>query len=637
MKPASAWKYVLADLETNGLLVEVDKVHCLCAIDMHTEELRAFSTLPVGTEIEPGICSELLEVGLALLRDAEIVYGHNWLRYDAMVLNKLYGTGVDPRRIRDTLILSQLLWPEIAKADMGRAKKGIMPRKLIGRHSIESWGYRLGEQKGTFGQSTDWLEVSVSMVAYCAQDVRVNLKLAKHIGRKLKEGWLSPKGLLMEHEIALLCEQMSISGFWFDHEGAVKLYAELACEVDRLTRELQQAFPPKLVQTTFIPKVNNAKLGYKKGIPFVKEKRVPLNPNSREQIAERLIERYGWVPARNPDTGRAVVDDEALAGTDYPETPLLRSFLDTNKILGMVATGKNAWLKMERGNAIHGSVNTAGAVTRRCTHSSPNVAQTPKVQKGKEGVLRGAAGGFGWECRSLFTAPPGWVLVGADQAALELRCLGHYMAIYDDGDYIRVVLDGDVHTVNKEAAGLSSRDQAKTFIYGFLYGAGDAKIGEIVAPNGDEKERTARGKKLKADFLKGLPALASLRKMARAAAEEGFIEVIDGSKLPIRKAHAALNTLLQSAGALACKTWVILLVKALHGAGLKWDVWNPERGDFFLSAFVHDEVQIACRPEHADLISRIACETASEAGEALGFACRLDGDAKVGRTWAETH
>jgi len=640
-KAKSDWLYILADIETDGLLLDVTKVHCFCAMDMKTEELRAFSTLPKGTilPLNDGreIPSEPLEDGWALLHGAQVVYGHKWLTYDALVLEKLYGFPVNPLAVRDTLILSKMLWPEIKNGDMGRARKGIMPKKLIGRHGLEAWGYRLGTNKGEFGKDTDWKTVSVEMVSYCLQDLIVNKRLADAIKVKLRDGWVSPKAMNLEHEAALVCERMTVSGFKLDMEKATLLYADLAAETDRLKRELQRVFPPKVQETTFIPKVNRPALGYVKGVPIIRRTETPFNPAAREQIAERLIERYGWKPSVNPETGRTIVDDDTLCTLNYPEVPLIRDYLNTSKILGMVATGRNAWMKLERNGRLHGSVDTMGAITARCTHSAPNVAQTPKVKHGPSGVLTGLAGGFGWECRSLFTSVPGWVMVGTDQAALELRCLGHYMCLYDNGAYIDIVLDGDVHTVNKEAAGLSTRDQAKTFIYGFLYGAGDAKIGEIVLPYGTEDERKAAGKRLKTAFLKGLPALQKLRKQCREAAEEGRIEAIDGRFLPIRKAHAALNTLLQSAGAIACKTWLVIFVKDLLEAGLKWNTWEPEKGDFQLCGFIHDEIQTACRSEHAETIKRIACAAATKAGEALGFQCRLDGDGKIGTTWAETH
>ena len=208
---------------------------------------------------------------------------------------------------------------------------------------------------------------------------------------------------------------------------------------------------------------------------------------------------------------------------------MLSEYLLLNKRIGQLATGKQAWLKMEKKGRLHGRVNHMGAVTSRCTHANPNMAQVPSV---------GAA--FGVECRSLFHSPQGYSLLGADASGLELRCLAHYMAAYDGGSYASVVLEGDVHTTNQEAAGLPTRNNAKTFIYGFLYGAGDEKIGKIIGKGSTE------GRRIKNKFLKKLPALKNLKDaVSLAAKERGWIKGLDGRIIPIRHSHAALNTLLQ--------------------------------------------------------------------------------------------
>lgn len=620
----STFRYILADIETNGLLDTVSVLHCLCIMDIMTGELRKYADLPGYLPLSDG---------LEIIKHAERIYGHNWLLYDAQVLKKLYGIPVELSKIRDTLILCQMLWPEIKKGDLLRVKRGEMPGRLIGRHNLEAWGYRLKEHKDNFGKETDWAVCTPEMVEYCAQDLKVNYALFKHISRKVRDGFVTPKAIELEHEVAELCFRMTQSGFVFNLEEAGSLYGELAAKSAEIAARLQLAFPPIEKCETFIPKVNNQTRGYIKGVPIIKRKLVKLNPKSREQLANRLHERYGWDAPRDPETGKPNLDDAVLSRLDFPEIPDIRDYLAIEKTLGQLASGKNAWLKLEKKGRIHTVYKTVGAVTARCTHVSPNIAQVPKVQKDKAGtILSGLAGGFGFECRSLFTVPPGWFLVGADMAGLELRCLGHYLSIFDDGEYIKVVLDGDVHTVNKEAAGLDTRDQAKTFIYAFLYGAGDEKIGSIVAPDASPEEQKRIGKQIKEKFLKGLPALEKLRKEIKKAAKEGYITALDGRKIPVRKAHAALNTLLQSAGALLCKQWMVLVDRELAERGLVWG------RDFAFCAWVHDELQIAARTkEIAETVKAVCCDMATRAGEVMGFNCRLDGDAKIGRTWAETH
>ena len=320
---------------------------------------------------------------------------------------------------------------------------------------------------------------------------------------------------------------------------------------------------------------------------------------------------------------------------------LIKEYLMIQKRIGQAAEGDKAWLRyVQDDGKIHGAVNPNGAVTGRATHSFPNLAQIPGVRSP-----------YGEQCRSAFgaehhldgiTGKP-WVQAGIDASGLELRCLAHFMARFDNGEYAHEILNGDIHTKNQNAAELPTRDNAKTFIYGFLYGAGDEKIGQIV---GAGKER---GKELKKKFLENTPAIAALREaiqqsLVKSSAWIGgeqkvqwkrrWIKGLDGRKVHVRSPHAALNTLLQSAGALICKLWIIKTEEMLIEKGLKhgWD------GDFAYMAWVHDEIQVACRTEH---IAQIVIDTAQEAmrwvGEHWAFRCRLDTEGKMGPNWAVCH
>ena len=256
---------------------------------------------------------------------------------------------------------------------------------------------------------------------------------------------------------------------------------------------------------------------------------------------------------------------------------------------------------------MHGQVNAIGAVTGRMTHSSPNMAQVPAV-----GVP------YGTECRALWIVPEGRKLVGVDASGLELRMLAHYM---NDKEYTNEILNGDVHTANQVNAGLSTRAQAKTFIYAFLYGAGDAKIGSIV----DGGQRL--GAKLRQRFLDNTPALAELRERVAIAAQRGYLRGLDGRCLHIRSEHSALNTLLQSAGAVVMK-------KALAIFSQYAPKWNL---DYKLLGSIHDEYQIEARADHADKVGYLMVESIKAAGIAFEMNCPLDGEYKVGNNWAQTH
>ena len=273
-----------------------------------------------------------------------------------------------------------------------------------------------------------------------------------------------------------------------------------------------------------------------------------------------------------------------------------------------------SWLEaLGEDGRVHGRVITNGAVTGRMTHSSPNMAQIPN-----------AGSVYGHECRECWTVEEGNVLVGCDASGLELRMLAHYMK---DEDYVKTVVEGsskdgtDVHTKNQKAAGLQTRDQAKTFIYAFLYGAGPSKIGSIVGGGAKDGER------LITSFLKATPALQRLRDTVGKYAGKGFVPGLDGRKIWVRSEHAALNSLLQGAGAIVMKKALCIFYDKIKAN--KWPVK--------LVANVHDEIQMETTPEFADIVGKAARMSIIEAGEHFKLRCPLDGEYKYGRTWRDTH
>jgi DNA polymerase I-like protein with 3'-5' exonuclease and polymerase domains len=225
---------------------------------------------------------------------------------------------------------------------------------------------------------------------------------------------------------------------------------------------------------------------------------------------------------------------------------------------------------------------------------------------------------YGEICRQVWTVDPGNVLVGCDASGLELRMLAHYMK---DDEYTKEVINGDVHTKNQLAAGLESRAQAKTFIYAFLYGAGPAKIGSIAQGSAEE------GKKLITRFLKNTPALKTLKDKVSRYAEKGYLPALDGRRLWVRSEHAALNTLLQGAGAISMKQGLIHLHEAL----------KKHKIPAHFVANVHDEWQIECPMKYADDVGKLAVAAIEKAGVTLGLRCPLTGEYKVGNNWKETH
>jgi DNA polymerase I len=592
---------LIFDLETDGLLDEVSKIHCLVWKNTETGEVITCTT---PTEIGDGLC---------VLMDAQLIAGHNVIKYDIPVIQKLYPWfKVDTAKVFDTLVATRLIWANIKDTDNVLLKQEKLPGKLFGSHSLAAWGYRLGNYKGDYDGG--WETFSQEMLDYCVQDVEVTAQLYQ----KIVDKEYSQQALDLEHQVAWLMAKQERNGFCFDVKKAADLLARLVQRRGELERELKEYFGSWEIQLPdFIPKVNNKARGYVKGVPVPKVKVIEFNPSSRDHIADRLITLYGWKPVDFTEGGKPMVDEVVLSKLKYEPCKQLTEYLLVQKRISQLNEGGQAWMKCEKNGKIHGSINPNGAVTGRATHSYPNMSQVP------------ASGSpYGHDCRSLFTVPDGWTLVGADASGLELRCLAHFMAKWDGGKYAEVLLSGDIHTENQKAAGLDTRNQAKTFIYAFLYGAGDAKIGSIVSGTAGD------GKKLKSKFLRSLPALGRLVEAVQSASKRGFLVGLDGRHIHVRSSHAALNTLLQGAGALVCKQWLVILEAELQKQGLKhgWD------GDYCFCAWSHDEVQIACRtPEIAQQVADTATNCVLLAGQHFNFRCPTAGESKIGKTWADTH
>ena len=594
---------LIFDIETNGLLRTVDKLHCIAIFDTKTEELSSYS-------------GNTLKEGLEKLMKAEELIGHNIVKYDIPTLQKLYPSFNPKSRIFDTLLMSKLVYPDIGELDDRNIRKGVFPKKLRGKDSLKAWGYRLKEYKGDYCEQEDcWAEWSIDMQRYCEQDVMVTKKLFD----LLKSKEISETSIEIEHKFAKIIGLQEQRGVCFDKQKAVEFAANLIKEKADIERELKLAFPNEIREETFIPKVNNKTKGYIKGQPFIKRYEIEFNPSSRQMLAERLIKKYSWKPTKLSPTGLPVIDEEVISELNYPEAPLLQRYFLVTKTLGQLADGRNAWLKLENDSVIYGGVDTIGAVTGRCTHNSPNLAQVPSGHSA-----------FGKECRELFKARKKYRFIGCDASGLELRMLAHYM---NDEDYTHEILHGDIHTANQKAAGLPTRDNAKTFIYGFLYGAGDEKVGSITGKG------SAEGKRIKAKFLKSLPKLAKLTKgVKQRISERGYLKGIDGRILKVREQYKGLNVLLQSAGAIVMKKALCILYDDCVSKGWIKDNWYlADDNLIYFILNIHDEYQAEVKPEIVDEYKIAAVEAIKKAGLFFNMRCPLDGEAKEGENWYETH
>lgn len=559
-------KTIYIDIETN---LAHDTIWC-CAVGTQEKDSVLY-TDAIGLQ--------------EVIDDADEIVGHNIIGFDAPVLNKLWGVVIPEDKMTDTLVLSRLIHADERK------------------HSLATWGEKLDFPKGDFTDYDGGL--CQEMIDYCHQDVAVTIKLHSFLTRSAAK--FSSRSIELEHKVAFILKQQEMNGFKLDVEKANDLFLTVSQEMKQITKRLQIIFPPmclpvlsqkqtqELLGKT-IPKINKAKLQ-------------PFNVGSRQQVAERLI-AHGVSLSEKTDKGQWIVSETVLDKLGTPETRVINRYLMLQKRASQV----ESWLKaVGKDGKVHGRVITNGAITGRMTHLSPNMAQVPSVKAP-----------FGADCRSCWIVDEGNVLVGADASGLELRMLASYM---DDEEYTNEVLSGDIHTANQLAAGLDTRDQAKTFIYAFLYGAGAGKIGEITGGG------YGSGTKLIDTFLKNTPALGKLRKKIMNKAEEtgtdgkASLEGLDKRRLIVRSAHSSLNTLLQGAGAIVMKEALVLLDKALKEHKL------PHK----FVANVHDEWQIETPEWAGQAVGMQAVSAIREAGKTLGLKCPLDGEFKIGKNWADTH
>ena len=515
-------------------------------------------------------------------KQTEEFIGHNIIGFDIPVVNKSFGKNLfEHCKITDTLVLSRLLNPVID-----------------GGHSLKNWGEKLGHNKIEFEQ---FEFLSDDMLKYCRNDVELTERLYKFLIVKVKDFGESIK---LEHDVAKIIQAQHEKGFKLDIINAYGLQAKFQEDMNDLTKQVRKSFPPLKIEEEFIPKANNKARGYVKGVPFTKVKYKEFNLGSRQQIAERLV-MLGWKPKKKTEKGHIIVDEKVLSEIkNIPEAKLINKFLMLQKRIAQVSS----WIEAVREDGrVHGKVITNGTITGRMSHQSPNMAQVPAVYSP-----------YGKECRGLWIVEKGYKLVGVDASGLELRMLAHYM---NDKDYTNEVINGDIHTSNQVAAGLGSRDEAKTFIYAFIYGAGNKKIGTIIG--GTERD----GERVKEKFLRATPSLRRLREKVERVAQRRWVRGLDQRKIIIRHPHAALNTLLQGAGACVMKKALTILQEYVKIKQIK----------AFPVVNVHDEFQYEVQEDRADEFGRLAVQSIIDAGQQLNVRCQLNGEYKIGNNWSETH
>lgn len=421
----------------------------------------------------------------------------------------------------------------------------------------------------------------------------------------------------IEHEVRRIITQQELNGVGFDKEKAEDYVNFLEKERERLYGHIRPLLQTEVEMWGSVPvkrpfkkdgSYSNPVLSwYGSDIPdiqgpFTRVEFKEPELGSRHKLIKQLL-RIGWQPTEHTPKGNPKITEESLEFLEGIGKDIAKWYIYQHR-----QSQIQGWLDRLRPD---GRL-TAGAFT--CATPTGRMRHTVvvNVPKAKDYVV------FGKEMRSLFIPFDPYFLVGHDAEQLELRLLAHYM---DDEEYIRQILEGDIHTFNQNMAGLDNRDQAKTFIYAFIYGAGDYKIGTIVGGS------TKDGRELRKRFLSRVPKLKRLTERVGSAAKRGYLIGLDGRKLMIRSDHKALNTLLQGGGAVIMKLSMIYL-----------DKWVRRRQLNVKKVIdMHDESQAEVLPDHIRVYRELAEKSIVKAGEYFDLRIPMSASSAVGNNWSQTH
>lgn len=708
---------VICDIEGNSLKPTL--IHCIVCRDIESKEVFKFRpNTPMGGHFDFG------DSFIEFAKEVDVWIGHNFIGYDMLAINRLIGRDLKEPLIKlekviDTLVLSRLFRPVTPLHRIGNTYN-----RNYG-HSLEAWGNYLKCAKTDFN---DWEKFSETMLKYCEQDTLVNLKIYEELWNKERDGF-SDECIELEHKVAYMLKEQEENGFYLDKGKAYKLQKDTNDLLDLMNSKLQSLFPPEFKLVRNLPiklkkdgtygsvflrikeqYSTNENLKIEKADDtsynlFMKE---VFNPQSGKHIAERLL-GLGWKPKNFTAKGNIKTDKKSLEQAikelleENEELEELRCLSDYS-IVADRNQKVNKWLELAKEDGrVHGKVNPIGAGTHRCSHYDDNMANIASVttksikkktdpkkfeevsnivstmevfsrfDKNKillhkddeeiEFALTGLEGTYGWDSRDCWAASsPEYCIVGADASGIQLRALAHYM---NDSDYTKKLLESDIHVVNQKAAGISTRPISKTFIYAWLLGGGDWKIGSIVGVATDEYDSlftfarnrrqwgksllqhtidTLRKKGLRADkktvatIIKGLktkeqfldrtPALKRLKKKdIPEVTKKGYLIGLDGRKLWIPNEHLAMSLYLQGFEAVIMKKTMVLYQTKLKELGIP----------FKQVAMVHDEFQIECLWEHAEIVGKAVVDAIRQAGIIYKSNCPLDGEYKIGSSWARTH
>ena len=607
------------DIETNGFMPDVSKIWCMVAVDSDTGTVYSFSDYD----------SELpsLKEGLEFIGTADIIFGHNIIGYDLVVLKHLTGwMPNDNQQVTDTWILSQ-----------------INQYKRDHKHGLEGWGSKLGFPKLPFDQFDSY---SKEMLTYCIRDVELNVKVYKELVEEsikiLRKHPNFKKGIEVEMEFSKIEADIRNKGWMFDMASAQTLLTNINNKLDAI----EQVLEPKIgMRCIKIDKPDEYKepAWRKDGCYTVstvkhfgytqesgREDRPIAGPYCRVsfeqgkigsiEVVKDWLYSIGWVPDEwNVEriNGKFVNKSPKITESSLEnlgnDAMLVSEYYTVRSRKGIL----EGWIeevKRSPDNRLHGRMWTIGTPTFRCRHEV--VANLPSVDSV-----------YGKEMRSLLICEEGTTIVGADSAGNQMRGLCHYIG---NDEFTNEVINGDVHQRNADALGVS-RKLAKPFLYAFLFGGGAGKLGLILSGKRDAK----LGQEAMDKFEKSIPGLSELKDKLMTqyqntsnafGKDKAFVRGLDGRLVFVSSPHQVLNYILQTAEGITCKAAAVYLKRKLRDRKIP----------HYFALHYHDEVAVVCKDEHVEEVRELSVEAFVEAPKWFDITC-MGGDAKVGKNYADVH
>ena len=626
-------KTVVGDLEGNGLLETITKVHCGVFKDINTGELVKF---------RPNQINEML----TYLTTVDVLIMHNGIGYDFPVLKKLYGFEFKGVKI-DTLIMSRLFNPK-------RILPPHCPNRKAGPHSIEAWGWRVGRGKP---EHNDWENFSEEMLHRCTEDVEIlHLVYLELLKEKGNGDWDS--ALKLTFKLFEYLQKQEEYGWLIDQDHIAFCLHQLDHWIARIDKVLEHHLPHvvevqeqkvkgeyKYIKKPFLKSGEYSESVEKWHVlhnlnpasrivsgPFSRIDLRKVNLNSNDETKDFLL-ALGWEPLEwnyndaGEQTSPKLSKDDPFEGIVGGIGRLVAKRVQCRQRKSII----EGLVKLIRPDGRIGSIVNALAATGRATHR--NIVNIPK-----------ATSFYGKQMRKIFTSAKGKVIVGTDSDGCQLRMLAGRM---NNPAYTEALCNGDKklgtdnHSMTAKIGDLESRDLAKNVMYCLLFGGGDAKLAKTA------KKPVGSGRELRDKLYRGLDGLGVLMEnltaewrqtakkrynaqFGRMEYYDGTITGLDGRPIKVPFEHQLLVYLLQSDEAIMMAA---AYVKANADLAKKYRYGEQ----FGFLVWYHDEYEVECDEDIAEDVKKITEDAIVWAGKYFKISCPHVGDGNIGKNWYEVH